>query len=130
MRAGRRGVAPCAIASTISRCAVGGPCLKRPEADAERHEPIDLREAALDQFQRESVARGGGDGQVEAHVGCLRFPVVVRRVARLRRRGIGIHRQARTHCDLLGGRQLRRARGGGAFEQPADVERVVNRTAR
>ena len=42
-----------------------GPFLKGTELDAKRHEPIDLREAALDQFLRECVAGRGSDGHVK-----------------------------------------------------------------
>ena len=55
----------------------GGFLGELPEAHAERHEPIDLRQAPRDQFQREAVARAGGDGQVELDVRGLGLPVVL-----------------------------------------------------
>src|SRR5262245_21184680 len=88
------------------------------EVHAERHEPVDLREAPFDQLEREGVARARGDRQMELDVRRFRLPVVR-----------SAHRHAGERAepfDVGVGRELGRARRRRAFEQPPDVERVVN----
>ena len=122
------------IACDDGEVRLGRALLKRTEVHAERHEAIDFRETAIDELHRERVARGGGDGEMEADVGRLRVAVLGRRVApalagvganRLRQR-----RQVAQLGDLFLGGALGRPRGGGALEHTPHVERVVNRLHR
>ena len=122
------------MASDDGEVRFGRTLLKRTEVHAERHEPIDFRETAIDELHRERVARGRGDGEMEPDVGRLRVAVLDRRVApavtriggdRLRQR-----REMAQLDDLFLGRALGRPRGGGALEHTPHVERVVNQLHR
>ena len=102
--------------------------LERTEVHPERHEAIDFRETAIDEFHRQGIARGRGDGEMETDVGRLRVAILGRRVTpamtriggnRLRERG-----EMTKLRDLLVGGALC-PRGGRALEHSAHVEGFV-----
>ena len=126
-RASARSVAPF---DRVHDCEMrfGGTFLKRTEVDAERHEPIDLREAALDQFHRQAVAPRRRDRHVEPRVG--RFGIAVgcpaRRAHRPERRAPPAARWPTSACAIFRCGKLRGLRRRRAFEQPAHIVGVVN----
>src|SRR5919201_2781071 len=98
---------------------LGRALLEWTEADTQQHESIDLREAALDQLERQIVARALRNREVKLDVRGFRDAVVLQ--------GHDRHGgQPAETLHLIVTRQSRRARGGRPFEQASHVEGVVD----